>query len=307
MDARGQRDHATLRLMTKAINDRAACPRGLTLALGGLLAALVASSCAQYATRERPSANQDGRVRHLILHYTSENTAESLRLLTEPSANPVSAHYLVDRPGQGGKRPVIYRLVPESARAWHAGRSVWLGESALNASSIGIEIVNESACTPSEALEGCAFTPYPQAQIDAVIALCLEVLTRHPDIDPWRVLAHSDIAPSRKVDPGPLFPWRALHEAGVGAWYEDDAYERFRRRFADRPPALAVSQRALAAWGFDLEPTAQADEATRDAVRAFQLHFRPQRHDGVLDAQTNAVLFALLERYHPEALRRILY
>ncbi|MEM9385219.1 MAG: N-acetylmuramoyl-L-alanine amidase [Pseudomonadota bacterium] len=247
--------------------------------------------------------NQDGRVRHLILHYTSENFSESLRLLTERTVNPVSAHYLVDRPGRDGSRPVIYRLVPESGRAWHAGRSFWLGESALNASSIGIEIVNESACTLQQTLEGCTFEPYPPAQIDAVISLCLEVLARHPDITPWRVLAHSDIAPERKVDPGPQFPWHALYEAGIGAWYEREVYDRYRRRFRADPPTLGLSQEALAAWGFDLEATGERDEVTREAVRAFQLHFRPQRHDGELDVQTNAILFALLERYRPDALR----
>ncbi|MEO0421543.1 MAG: N-acetylmuramoyl-L-alanine amidase [Pseudomonadota bacterium] len=272
------------------------------VAIIAIAATLSACGTSTYVLREQPSTNQDGRVRHLILHYTSEDTDESLRLLTQPSSNPVSSHYLVDRPDGRRGNVRVYRLVPESARAWHAGRSHWLGETALNASSIGIEIVNESACTPQETLEGCAFTPYPPEQIDAVIALCQEILARHPDIEPWRVLAHSDIAPSRRVDPGPQFPWRALHEAGVGAWYDEDAAERWRGRFEANAPSLPTLQRALIAWGFDLEPTGAPDDATRDAVRALQLHFRPTRHDGRIDTDTSAILFALLERYRPQTL-----
>ncbi len=264
------------------------------------------SACAPYAMRDQASANQDGRVRYLIFHFTSEDTAESLRLLTQPSANPVSAHYLVDVADAPGDRVVVHRLVPENARAWHAGRSYWAGETALNASSIGIEIVNESNCSAQQPMaEDCEFLPYPPAQVDAVIALCRAVLARHPDIQPWRVLGHSDIAPARKVDPGPQFPWAALHEAGIGAWYEDAVVKRYRQRFAQRAPSLQQVQEALNAWGYDLQPTGTMDPPTQLALRAFQLHFRPERFDGLVDTQTSAILFALLERYRPEQLARL--
>ncbi|MEO0974215.1 MAG: N-acetylmuramoyl-L-alanine amidase, partial [Pseudomonadota bacterium] len=263
------------------------------LAWSWLLALAALTACDSYRVRELPSQNQDGRVRYLILHYTTENTADSLRLLTEPSSAPVSAHYVVDVPPANRPRaqPTVFQLVPESARAWHAGRSFWSGETALNASSIGIEIVNESNCLPLAAENPsapCRFAPYPPGQIDAVVRLCREILARHPDIEPWRVLGHSDVAPARKVDPGPLFPWRQLHEAGVGAWPDEVAVQRFTLAFAERLPSLMQVQEALAAWGYDVATSGVKDKATRDAVSAFQLHFRPERHDGVVDVGTVA-------------------
>ncbi len=269
--------------------------------------AVCLGACAPYVLRDAPSANQGDRVRFLVLHYTSEDLPTSLRLLTEPSARPVSAHYLVAPPDRR-QRTRVYRLVPEHRRAWHAGRSYWDGESALNTASIGIEIVNLSRCDvavaggPPPDLDACAFVPFPEAQVEAVIALARAILERHPDIAPWRVLGHGDVAPGRKVDPGPLFPWRRLYEAGVGAWYEDATVARWYAAFEQRPPTIAELQAALAAWGFDVVTSGVADEATRRAVRALQLHFRPARHDGVVDIQTAAILFALLERYRPERL-----
>lgn len=290
-------------------NDDGATRHGIRYGwAAGLVAALLVlvSACTSYPLRDQPSGNQDGRVRFLILHYTSEDLGTSLRLLTQPTSNPVSAHYLVDTSAGAHGRPRVYRLVPESARAWHAGRSYWSGESALNASSIGIEIVNTSRCTPQATLEGCAFEPYPRAQVRTIIELCQEILARHPDIVPWRVLGHADVAPTRKVDPGPLFPWKRLHEAGIGAWYEEATVERYRRRFAQKPLHVRELQAAMGAWGFDLAPTGEVDTATRDALRAFQLHFRPERYDGLADEETGAILFALIERYRPQQLERLL-
>ncbi|HSG90048.1 MAG TPA: N-acetylmuramoyl-L-alanine amidase [Pseudomonadales bacterium] len=258
-----------------------------------------------------PSANQSSRISHLVLHFTSETLDESMRLLTQPSANPVSAHYLLAGPDPAtGARPVVYRLVPEARRAWHAGRSAWSGRSALNDSSIGVEIVNLSGCEepldgaelPDPATQSCTFEPWPEAQIEVLILLLKDILARNPDIAAENVVGHADIAFARRVDPGPLFPWRRLHEAGIGAWYEEAAVARHAAALATSGlPPLDDLQAALAAWGYGVEVTGEDDAQTRLAVRAFQMHFRPSDHRGRFDGETAAILFALLERYRVEA------
>jgi N-acetylmuramoyl-L-alanine amidase len=279
--------------------------------LAGLLTAALAG-CSDVRVWDVPSANQNTRVQVLVLHFTSENHADSLRLLTEPSDAPVSAHYLIPDPRDptwGRHDVVALRLVPEERRAWHAGRSHWAGRSALNDSSIGIEIVNESRCeTPAGMNEVerpedrvCSFEPYDEAQIDLLVRLLQGILERHPDIDPEDVVGHSDIAPGRRVDPGPQFPWQRLHEAGIGPWYEAETLERHRARLGEAAPAIADVQQALAAWGYGIDVTGELDVDTRFALEAFQMRFRPARFDGEADPETLAILLALLERYRPKA------
>ncbi|MEE4298692.1 MAG: N-acetylmuramoyl-L-alanine amidase [Pseudomonadales bacterium] len=276
-----------------------------------LLAGVLLTSCGEPRVWNVPSANHNSRVQHLVLHFTSENHAESLRLLTQPTDAPVSAHYLIPDPrdpGWGRDEVVVLRLVAEERRAWHAGRSHWAGTTALNDSSIGIEIVNESRCETSNGMNAvrdpderrCVFQPYDDRQIDVLIALLQGILERHPDIDPEDVVAHADIAPDRKVDPGPLFPWARLHEAGIGAWYETEQVMRIRAGLAPEDLEARSVQRALAAWGYGVTETALFDTDTRFALEAFQMHFRPTRHDGVADAETVAILHALIARYRPE-------
>ena len=134
----------------------------------------------------------------------------------------------------------------------------------------------------------------------------LDILQRHPRIDPVDIVAHSDIAPDRRLDPGPKFPWRRLHEHGIGAWYDDDAVDRYRQRFEAQPPTLALLQRGLKAYGYDVDDTGEHDPRTQVALRAFQMHFRPMDWSGLPDAETAAILFALLEKYRPRALTRLL-
>ncbi|MEC8716370.1 MAG: N-acetylmuramoyl-L-alanine amidase [Pseudomonadota bacterium] len=261
------------------------------------------------------SENQGSRIRHLVLHFTAEPFDRSLALLTRADTGAVRAHYLVpdlNDPTFSGTSGRPLRLVAEDRRAWHAGRSFWAGETALNNSSIGIEIVNQSTCDhrltvplPGPEADRCHYLPFPEAQLVEVIALTQEILARHPDIPPERVLGHADIAPTRKVDPGPFFPWRRLHEAGVGPWYEANAFEAWRGWLQDTPLPLATRQAALAAWGFDLTPTGRLDVETRYALRAFQLHFRPEPLTYAFDEDTTAILFALLARYRPGALAEL--
>lgn len=276
--------------------------------------ALLACSSVRYV--DVASENQSSRIEHLVVHFTSVDFARSMRMLTERTGRPVSAHYLVPENGDPSyprQRLSVYRLVDEERRAWHAGRSHWNGDDALNASSIGIEIVNRSACSPvplgnepEPPEDRCEFHDFDAEQIDLVIELVLDILERYPRIDPVDIVGHSDIAPDRRLDPGPKFPWRRLYEHGIGAWYDDDTVSRYRKRFQAQPPTLALLQPALRAYGYDVDDTGEHDPRTQDALRAFQMHFRPSGWSGLPDAETAAILFALLEKYRPRALTRLL-
>jgi len=215
----------------------------------------------------------------VILHYTGmPDGAGALRQLCNPAAE-VSAHYFVWEDGR------IVQLVAEDRRAWHAGQGSWKGESDLNSASIGVEIVN---CGHD------SLPPYPAAQIDAVIALVRDIGARR-SIAPRRILAHSDVAPTRKRDPGEHFPWDALWRAGVGHWTAPpppSAAAMFRHG-REGPPIRAL-QAMLALYGYGLELTSVYDHQTRIVVAAFQRHFRPARVDGEADASTIETLRALL-------------
>ena len=216
----------------------------------------------------------------LILHYTGMATAaEALHRLCNPLAE-VSAHYFVLENGR------TLQLVPEGRRAWHAGAGAWEGEGDLNSRSIGIEIVHSGHVG--------GLPPYPEAQIEAVIALARDICARWR-IRPDRVLAHSDVAPSRKEDPGEVFPWSRLHTAGIGHWVEP-APIRDGRFFAPGETGQPVEalQAMLALYGYDVPIDGRYDERTEAAVRAFQRHFRPARVDGVADASTITTLRDLL-------------
>lgn len=232
----------------------------------------------------RPSPNHGDRrgraADAIVLHYTGMPTAEgALDRLCDPGAE-VSAHYFVFEDGR------IAQLVPEASRAWHAGRSFWAGETDMNSVSVGVEIANPGH-------DGGA-PPFPDAQIEAVIRLCADVMERRA-IPPERVLAHSDIAPGRKIDPGEQFPWRRLAAAGVCAW-------RPAAPFADglvmargaTGAAVQDLQQRLRAFGFALEPTGVYDAATETVVAAFQRRWRPERIDGTADISTVATLGALV-------------
>ncbi len=217
----------------------------------------------------------------LILHYTGMPTAEgALALLTDP-ASEVSAHYFVWEDGR------IFQLVPEEARAWHAGKAEWKGETDLNSVSIGVEIVNSG--------HDGGLPPFEDRQIAATIALSRDIVSRW-NIPLHRVLAHSDVAPGRKRDPGEAFPWRRLWEKGVGQWVEPapPSGEALFRHEEEGPPVRAL-QAMLALYGYGLELSGVYDRRTRAAVEAFQRHFRPARVDGEADASTVATLKALID------------
>ena len=227
------------------------------------------------AIRERESPNHDSRgeviagtppIDMLVLHYTGMQSARAaLDRLCDPAAR-VSSHYLVE---EGG---AVWRLVPEERRAWHAGISYWMGETALNTVSIGVELANPG--------HEWGYRAFPEAQMRAVEALCRDIVTRRR-IPSYRIVGHSDIAPPRKADPGELFDWPRLARAGIGLWPEPAAETRRRRGrgvgIVERAQGLAD----LARIGYQVEPGNEAP-----ALAAFQRRYRPERWDGRLDGET---------------------
>ncbi len=202
----------------------------------------------------------------LVLHYTGMQTgAAAIERLCDPQAG-VSAHYVVEEDGR------VLQLVDEDQRAWHAGHGAWRGCADVNSASIGIEIVNGG--------HDFALPPYPERQIEAVLALGLDIVARH-GIDPWNVIGHSDLAPDRKADPGERFPWRRMAEAGLGLWPE--------RAF--NAPASAEIARLLGEIGYPIDP--DDERSVAHAVAAFQRRFRPEAVNGRLDFETGSLVQAV--------------
>ncbi|RTL72082.1 MAG: N-acetylmuramoyl-L-alanine amidase [Hyphomicrobiales bacterium] len=216
----------------------------------------------------------------LLLHYTGvESAAKAISWLSDP-VSEVSCHYVVDEAG------FVTQMVAEAKRAWHAGAGAWAGDTDINSSSIGIEIQNVG--------HAAGYPPFPDRQIAAVIALCRDIVARH-HIRAERVLAHSDVAPSRKIDPGERFPWATLAAAGIGHWVPpapvraDDTGVGL----GTSGPFVAEMQTMLRNYGYAVMPSGHLDTATEFVITAFQRHFRPARVDGRIDQSTFATLQAL--------------
>ena len=299
------------------------------LALMGVVLALGGCSSGSSTIRAE-SENQNSRVSIVVIHFTAIDFDDSLGVLTQRSSRPVSSHYLIPEPNDPSysKRSLkVYELVDENRRAWHAGKSYWRGRTALNDQSIGIELVNVPTCfrqfetprpetaaaeeaTPEAAeappAEICFFPDFAESQFELLVDLLRGILRRHPNISPTHIVAHSDIAPDRKIDPGPRFPWERLHELGFGAWYDNGTVVRYWRRFLEKPPPLGNVQAALNTYGYPIEITGVADEQTKDVLTAFQMHFRPYEVSGEATPETVATLYALIDKYYPSELPPLL-
>lgn len=240
-------------------------------------------------TRQAQGADQ--RIRFLVIHYTAEDFHNALNTLTDEH---VSAHYLIPAkpPVEQGK-PVAWQLVPEEMRAWHAGASGWRGRTNLNDTSVGIELENKGY---SLHLLGKKFYPFPPAQIDLLADLSKEIVARY-QIEPRNVIGHSDVAPQRKDDPGPLFPWQQLAQRGIGAWPEA---QRVKANLAGRDPHQPVDQpqllEQLKKYGYTVTEN-MTPEQQRRVIAAFQMHFRQSDYRGNADAQTEAIMQALLQQF----------
>lgn len=216
----------------------------------------------------------------LLLHYTGMESAEgALAWLTTPESK-VSCHYLVDEQGR------ITQMVAEEMRAWHAGNSHWAGEDDINSRSIGIEIHN-----PGHEL---GYPDFPNVQMSAVADLCGDILKRN-QIRPERVLAHSDVAPARKRDPGEKFDWPRLAKAGIGLWVGPEPVGSGDGLGpGSEGDEVKGLQEALKTFGYGLETTGTYDAATESVVRAFQRHWRPERVDGRADRSVRVTLERLI-------------
>lgn len=312
----------------------------------GFFIILVVSCQSQYIAQQdyyvdssRPSVSFDSRVQFLILHYTAVNEEESFKILTQPQW-PVSSHYLVtEHPQLKEGKPVVYQLVSEIKRAWHAGLSSWGNYKNINPASVGIEIVNlgyvdKDGKDPSRKIdldkmsvdkkdllffEERYWFSFPPEQINAVIALSQDIVLRH-QISPEHVLGHMDISPLRKSDPGPLFPWKQFYDAGVGAWYEEDVFKKYvNNRPLDKEVDSRVLLKALALYGYAVptpidiripknlvtkKEVLSYEENVQLVIRAFQLHFRPTNFSGVADVESEAIALALVHRYKSDSLAR---
>lgn len=231
------------------------------------------------------------RIKVLVIHYIADDFDSSLATLTDKQ---VSSHYLVPAvPPRYNGKPRIWQLVPEQELAWHAGISAWRGATRLNDTSIGIELENRG-WQKSAGVK--YFAPFEPAQIQALIPLAKDIIARY-HIKPENVVAHADIAPQRKDDPGPLFPWQQLAQQGIGAW--PDA-QRVNFYLAGRAPHTPVDTTSLlellARYGYDVKPDMTPREQRR-VIMAFQMHFRPTLYNGEADAETQAIAEALLEKY----------
>jgi N-acetylmuramoyl-L-alanine amidase len=219
----------------------------------------------------RTSPNQDARPPGarpalLVLHYTGmTSAAAAIDRLCDPAAK-VSAHYVIDEAGR------ITALVPENRRAWHAGVAGWGGIDDVNAQSIGIELVNPG--------HEWGYRPFPEDQVDALIALGVDIAARHR-LPPTAVVGHSDVAPARKTDPGELFPWARLAAHGLGVWPAPAAPHP-----VDGGAALA--QLTAIGYRLDLPHTVPSQ-----VIAAFQRRWRQRRVDGVLDAETMGLVLAV--------------
>jgi N-acetylmuramoyl-L-alanine amidase len=239
-----------------------------------------------YIDRTYTAKSQDSRAQFLILHYTAIDHPTSLRVLTQQA---VSSHYLVSDGANDvpeNEKPVIYQLVDENRRAYHAGVSYWKGHTQLNASSIGIEIVNLGyRDTP----EGRKYFDFPKAQMDLVVALVKKIVKEH-NIAPERILGHSDIAPQRKNDPGPRFNWKRLADEGLIPWFDDTLVAQKKVAYEAELPNIEWFQKKLDQFGYAVPLNGEHDKATRAVITAFQLRFRPTNFDGKPDAETAAIL-----------------
>jgi len=236
--------------------------------------------------RDLPSPNHNARpdgaaIDTLVLHYTGMRTAreaiDRLRDPAPPTGVPVSSHYIIEEDG------TVFRLVEEERRAWHAGVSSWRGRNGLNDCSIGIEIVNPG--------HEFGYRDFPVLQLATLCDLCLSILSRHP-IPARNVVAHSDIAPERKQDPGELFDWEGMAVNGVGLWPRDVPDLGTGEAVRDAASLRSV-RAALGAIGYRVEAEGGPDAALASVLRAFQRHWRPEAVTGEADAGTLARLLAV--------------
>jgi N-acetylmuramoyl-L-alanine amidase len=226
---------------------------------------------------------QSERIKYVIVHYTVSDTPRSITTLAHGTL--VSAHYLLTDTNP----PFFYTLVDESRQSNHAGLSSWKIYNQLNSASIGIEIVNPGF---KETAQGRVYAPFQQAQIDQLILLLKDIVKRH-NIAPGNILGHNDIAPQRKQDPGPAFPWKQLADAGLIPWPEPSRVAARMPGYQEQLPEVIWFQSKLAEIGYAVPQNGELDQATRNVISVFQTKYRPSLFDGTPDAETAAMMDVL--------------
>jgi len=281
--------------------------RGLLLAAAAWLLAACSTLSSQPPTTTpggvpidatHTAKGQDSRVLFLVIHYTAADLPIAMKVLTEQQ---VSAHYLLSDESP----PKIYRLVDESRRAWHSGASSWKDHRMLNASSIGIEIVHPGFKLGPLTVQGTdqgrqrIYKPFPQAQIDTLIALVKDIVARH-QILPERILGHGEVTPSYKEDPGPTFPWKLFADLGITPpWPDAERVATERARFEQQLPDAAWFQETLARHGYNIARTGSWDGQSERVMMNFQMRYRPTDHKGLMDAESAAILQVLTTALKP--------
>lgn len=270
--------------------------------IGLLIAISLLTSCAkqpvfidrgEYIVKVIPNKQEaNDCVKYLVMHYTALDDERSLKVLT---GGRVSSHYLIPtHPSSIDGKPVITSLVDERQIAWHAGISQWGDATSLNNCSIGIEIVNLGYRDNGKFRYWYSYTA---DQIVTISAVMKDIIERY-DIEPQNVLGHSDIAPLRKVDPGPLFPWERFASQGIGAWPDKQLVKTYLAgRDPSEPVDVANFQKLLQHYGYQTPTNGVLDNNAQKVVKAFQMHFRSSKADGIPDAQSEAILKALIEKY----------
>lgn len=238
------------------------------------------------------------RIKFIIIHYTATDSDEvSIRTLTK---GDVSSHFLITTVN---KDP-IFKLVPLTERAWHSGVSSFDARTNVNDTSIGIEIVNKGVENYDESLMNYGFfiprdkyVNYSDGQIKKLATL-LKQLIKQYNVNPKYILGHSDVAPLRKVDPGPKFPWEKLYdEYGIGAWYNEmDKYEFMNEELFQKTTILEIKEE-FRKYGYDMNDTPEWDEESRRVIYNFQAHFNQDDISGNMDLRTFAILKALNKKY----------
>lgn len=231
----------------------------------------------------------NNRIRCLVIHYTAMNFKNSLKVLINKN---VSSHYLIpDKLINGEKK--IFLLVDEGFRSWHAGISSWQKRVNINDTSIGIEIVNLGNIKYSNKH---LWVPFNNYQINILIELVKSIINKY-HIEPTSVIGHSDISPGRKMDPGPLFPWKKLFEQGIGAWYDEEYVNILKKKLKNKDINILLIQKYLNIYGYNVKETGKLDKQTKITLSAFQIHFRPKNFSGIPDIETLAILKSLIKKY----------
>lgn len=240
------------------------------------------------------SRGKEERIKFIILHYTALDNVGSIRELT----GGVSAHFLVLDEDDNK----IYSLVPLEQRAWHAGVSAFRGRTNINDTSVGIEIVNDGIAKeyrsdPNPYHPYDHYVDYKPIQIEKVAQIIKYVAEKY-NIPARNIVAHSDIAPSRKKDPGAKFPWKELYDKyNIGAWYDETDKQKFMDEEKFKATSIREIKDELRKYGYEINRLDEWDKESKDVVYAFQLHFNPKNATGEMDLETFAILKALNKKY----------